>query len=243
MPLSANTATSAGSSSQPCSTRSHPASAASRSASERCRWTTDFSPWACASPQAASSWAADRFVTPPKRMLVDAKTLMTSAPAAPGRARRPESRPGCPCPPAPPRDGSHAASRSRRPARKPFREPSIFAMRSRKSAISRSIASNRLSRQSWIFLIDASRRSLKPELPGRQRPRDGDLRAPGRLSGCTLRRSAFVRPVAGESVEGARGRPVWPAGRGRFRAWSAAEWTLPRPRPWPMFTNGRSKAF
>ena len=82
MPLSTNTSTSSGSSIQPCSTCVHPASATIRSASDRCRWTTDRSPWARASPHAASSWAADMFVTPPNRMLVDAKTLTTSAPAA-----------------------------------------------------------------------------------------------------------------------------------------------------------------
>ena len=61
----------------------------------------------------------------------------------------------------------HAASRSRRPARKPSREPSSLAMRSRSSPISRSTASKRsfiafdvASKRSFIAFDVASKRSF-----------------------------------------------------------------------------------
>src|ERR1022692_2114785 len=59
-----------------------PAMTAARAPSEECAWTTDHSPWAVASPQAAVICSGVMVILPPSRMLAVANSFTTSAPPA-----------------------------------------------------------------------------------------------------------------------------------------------------------------
>ena len=95
----------------PCSTCVQPLRAARCTASAECACTTERSPCAVDSPQAAASCASDIVASPPSRMDFDAKILITSAPAALKRRTTARSESGLP------------------PAERSFMEPSDVSTR------------------------------------------------------------------------------------------------------------------
>ena len=101
LPLARYNATAArvaSSANTPCSTCVQPARATRCTASAECACTTERSPCAFDSPQAASSCSGVMVASPPSRMDLEAKILITSAPRALNRRTEARSESGDPPP-------------------------------------------------------------------------------------------------------------------------------------------------